>query len=87
MTEDVRLLHRVIDRRIALAMDSDALGLARGRVTEVGNTTLSARLDGADIPTPGIAFMAGTAPIPGDDIEVLRRKRDGLLLVIGILGR
>ena len=87
MTDDVRLLHRIIDRRVDLKMDSDALELVRGQVTSVGTTTLAARLDGADIPTPGIALMAGETPVVGDDIEVLRRKRDGLLLVLGILGR
>jgi hypothetical protein len=84
---EVRLLHRLIDARVSAALDRDALELVRGTVTSVGSATLAARLDGADIPTPGIAFMVGTSPAVGDDIVALRRKRDGLLLVLGVLTR
>jgi len=84
----LRELHRIIDARIAQHLADHAAEDVRGIVTEVdtGQHRLSARLDLADVPTPGIAIPAGMVPVVGDDVLV-RRRADGFLLAVAVLGR
>ena len=88
MSAALRELHRVIDARVAQYMADHGTTLVRGLVTSVdtGLHTMSARLDLADIPTPGIAVPAGMVPVAGDDV-VVQRRADGFLLLLAILGR
>lgn len=82
----LRELHRIIDQRIAQWTADRGTTDVRGVVAAVGLHVLSAYLDLADVPTPGIAVPAGLEPVVGDDVLV-RRRADGFLVVAGILGR
>jgi hypothetical protein len=84
----LRELHRIMDARIAMYLADHAAEDVRGIVTDVDTTQhrLSARLDLADVPTPVIAIPAGMVPVVGDDVLV-RRRADGFLLAVAVLGR
>ena len=84
----LRELHRIIDARVTQYMADHGTAEVRGVVTAVdlAQHRLSARLDLADIPTPGIAVPVGMVPVAGDDVLV-RRRADGFLLLAAILGR
>jgi hypothetical protein len=86
--EALAQLHRIIDQRIAQWAADHAPVDVRGIVTAVEADAFrcAARLDLADTPTPGIAVPAGMTPLVGDDVLV-RRRADGFLLLVAILGR
>jgi len=77
--------HGRIELRLGGSVPTDVI---RGTVASVAANvrTVSAQLDGAAVPTPGIAYPAVITPVVGDDILVLRR-RDGFLLLLHVLGR
>jgi len=87
MSDPIRQLHRIIDARIARYMSDNEQQVVRGTVTSVasGLSTLSATLDGGTVPTPGIAYPSSLSPAVGDDVLVVRRRRDGFLVVLSIL--
>lgn len=84
-----RRLDHLIDQRHELATPpSPALERTRGTVHEVYPRTLSAFLDGAATPMPGIVIpLLAARPVPGDEITVLKRREDGLLELWAIHGR
>ena len=86
-TDALRALHRLIDARVEQVLEDRALEYVRGTVTDVipNLRTVSVRLDGATTATPNIRYPAHAVPVVGDDVIVVRRRRDGLLLVLAIL--
>jgi hypothetical protein len=85
MSDSIRDLHALIDRRIALSTGSaPPVELVRGVVARVDGTRCEAYLDGAASTTPGITVPRGVHTYPGDEVLVSRR-RDGFLVISDVL--
>jgi hypothetical protein len=88
ISDPVRDLVRLIDQRIALVLPpSPPVELVRGVVQSVipNLRTAMTTLDGGSVAVP--VTYGATDVAAGDQVVVLRRRRDGFLLVGWVLGR